>query len=74
VNSIRASQFEFSVVLKVLHFAFQIADSCPAQRHVYMQISHVDNSLVLRYCSFSSSSSPDQACNRAQGMAARSRS
>jgi hypothetical protein len=33
---------EFSVVRKVLLISFQIADSCPGQRHILMHMSHVE--------------------------------
>lgn len=41
-RTLHAHPREFSVVREVLHVLFQILDSCPCQRHVLMQITHVE--------------------------------
>jgi hypothetical protein len=42
MRTLHAHRREFSVVREVLHVTFQILDSCPCQRHILMQITHVE--------------------------------
>jgi hypothetical protein len=42
MRTLHAHPREFSVVRQVLHVMFQILDACPCQRHVLMQITHVE--------------------------------
>jgi hypothetical protein len=42
MKTLHVHHVEFRIVRKVLLFAFQIADSCPGQRHILMHMSHVE--------------------------------